>query len=126
MPAFGRDGILQPNEISDLTAYVRAISGQRRADSSVRRGGPLYAANCAVCHGPTGSGNRSVGAPNLRDAIWLYGGDEASVRTSIEQARFGVMPRWNGKLDPATRKMLAVYVHSLGGGEGGKGQTGSR
>lgn len=126
MPAFGRDDILEDSQIADVTAYVRAISGQRRPDAVARRGAAVFAQNCAACHGPGGGGNRSIGAPNLKDGIWLYGGDEQSIRQSVEQARFGVMPRWNGKLDPATRKMLALYVHSLGGGERENRQTGAR
>lgn len=117
MPAFGRDGLLQPAEISDLTAYVRTISRRQRADASTKRGAALYQANCAVCHGANARGNRKFGAPNLTDGIWLYGSDEDSIRKSIHDARFGVMPRWGEKLDPATIKMLAAYVHSLGGGE---------
>jgi cytochrome c oxidase cbb3-type subunit 3 len=117
MPAFGRDGLLQAGEIDDLTAYVRTISRQQRADASAKRGAALFANNCAACHGPSGKGNREMGAPNLTDSIWLYGGDEESVRKSIHDARFGVMPRWGEKLDPATVKMLTAYVHSLGGGE---------
>jgi cytochrome c oxidase cbb3-type subunit 3 len=117
MPAFGRDGLLQASEIDDLTYYVRAISRQRRVDAPARRGAALFANNCAACHGPGAKGNRDLGAPDLTDAIWLYGGDEESVRKSIHDARFGVMPRWGEKLDPATVKMLTAYVHSLGGGE---------
>ena len=117
MPAFGRDGLLQPAEIDDLAAYVRTISRQRPADESAKRGSALFQTNCTACHGTNASGNREFGAPNLTDAIWLYGGDEESVRKSINDARFGVMPRWGEKLDPATVKMLAAYVHSLGGGE---------
>jgi cytochrome c oxidase cbb3-type subunit III len=60
---------------------------------------------------------REFGAPNLTDKIWLYGGDAASIKTTVNKARYGVMPRWNNRLDPITIKMLAVYVHSLGGGE---------
>jgi cytochrome c oxidase cbb3-type subunit 3 len=117
MPAFGRDGLLQAAEIDDLTAYVRVVSRQRPLDRSARRGAALFQANCAACHGADAKGDRAFGAPNLTDAIWLYGGDEDSVRKSIHDARFGVMPRWGEKLDPATVKMLAAYVHSLGGGE---------
>lgn len=114
MPAFGRDGILQPAEVDTLVTYVRAISGQGKASA---KGAALFAANCAVCHGPEGKGNRALGAPNLTDAIWLYGGDADSIRTTIHNSRNGVMPAWGERLDPVTIKMLAAYVHSLGGGE---------
>lgn len=117
MPAFGRDGILPTADITDLVAYVRTLSHQDRPDAASTRGATLFAANCAVCHGTSGAGNRTVGAPNLTDAIWLYGGDRASLTNSITNAHQGVMPRWGDRLDPVTIKMLAVYVHSLGGGE---------
>ncbi|SNT00779.1 cytochrome c oxidase cbb3-type subunit 3 [Sphingomonas laterariae] len=117
MPAFGRDGILQAAQIADVTAYVRTLSGAQKPDAAARRGGQLFAENCAVCHGAEGKGDRTVGAPDLTDAIWLYGGDPASITATIANSRYGVMPRWNEKLDPATIRMLAAYVHSLGGGE---------
>jgi cytochrome c oxidase cbb3-type subunit III len=115
MPAF--DGVLTPIEIDDVVAHVRTISGQQQPNMASAKGAALFATNCAVCHGPNGQGLRNVGAPNLTDAIWLYGGDAATVRATITKSRYGVMPRWNNRLDPVTIKMLAAYVHSLGGGE---------
>ena len=126
MPAFGRDGMLQPDQIGALTAYVRTISHQRKADALAVQGRTLFADNCAACHGADGKGNRQFGAPNLTDGIWLYGGDEADIAETIANSRSGVMPRWNEKLDPATIKMLSAYVYSLGGGEAQKVQTASR
>lgn len=123
MPAFGRDKLLQPAEIDDLTSFVRSASRQQSFTASARRGAASFANNCAACHGGDAKGNRELGAPDLTDAIWLYGGDTDSVRKSINDARVGVMPRWGEKLDPATVKMLAAYVHSLGGGERGKVQS---
>jgi cytochrome c oxidase cbb3-type subunit 3 len=117
MPAFGRDGALTPDQIGDLVAFVRTISRQQGANPAARRGRTLFAQNCAACHGPDGRGNRQLGAPNLTDPIWLYGGDAETLRTTIANARAGVMPRWGNRLDPVTIRMLAAYVHSLGGGE---------
>lgn len=117
MPAFGRDGLLPDDDIDDVVAFVRTISRLRPADEAARRGAAVFANNCAACHGVGATGNRQMGAPNLTDAIWLYGGDEESIRKSVRDARFGVMPRWGEKLDPATVKMLTAYVHSLGGSE---------
>jgi cytochrome c oxidase cbb3-type subunit 3 len=117
MPAFGRDGILKPAEIADLVAHVRVISHQDRASAASTRGAALFAVNCVVCHGEAGTGNRSLGAPNLTDAIWLYGGNRKTLTATITNARGGVMPAWAQQLDPVTIKMLAAYVHSLGGGE---------
>jgi cytochrome c oxidase cbb3-type subunit 3 len=117
MPAFGRDGILQPAQIQDVVSYIRFVSKQEPANTSAQRGAALFAANCAACHGNDAKGNRAVGAPNLTDAIWLYGGDRETLTQTVTNARYGVMPAWNKKLDPATLNMLAAYVHSLGGGE---------
>jgi cytochrome c oxidase cbb3-type subunit 3 len=115
MPAFA--GILSDAEVSAVVAHVRTISGQRKADRLAQQGAALFATNCAVCHGPQGKGNRQVGAPNLTDGIWLYGGDTATLTETVLKARQGVMPRWGHKLSPATITMLAAYVHALGGGE---------
>lgn len=117
MPAFGKDGILTSDQIADVVAHVRTISGQQKPDAASRRGAVLFEQNCAACHGPDGKGNRAVGAPNLTDAIWLYGGDAETLTQTITNARYGVMPRWGNHLDPVTIKMLAAYVHALGGGE---------
>jgi cytochrome c oxidase cbb3-type subunit 3 len=117
MPAFGRDGLLQPEQIDDVVSYVRMISGKQGANASARRGAPLFAANCAACHGPDGKGERSLGAPNLTDAVWLHGGDRETLTETITKSRYGIMPAWGQRLDPVTVKMLAAYVHSLGGGE---------
>ena len=117
MPAFGRDGILQPAQIQDVVSYVRTLSGLEAASPSSQNGAALFAQNCVVCHGDGGKGNRTVGAPNLSDRIWLYGSDRATLTATIVNARYGVMPAWGPRLDPVTVKMLAAYVHSLGGGE---------
>ena len=118
MPSFGHDGILTPAQIGDVVSHVRSLSGLEKPGAAAARGAVIFAANCAVCHGPQGKGNRAVGAPNLGDAIWLYGSSRADVTNSVTNAHAGVMPAWGGRLSPATIRMLAVYVHSLGGGEG--------
>lgn len=117
MPAFGRDGILQSNQISDVVSYVRVISKQEGSSAAAQRGQGIFADNCSSCHGADGKGNRQFGAPDLTDAIWLYGGDRDALVETVTNARYGVMPAWGGRLDPVTIKMLATYVHSLGGGE---------
>ncbi|SNT25430.1 cytochrome-c oxidase, cbb3-type subunit III [Sphingopyxis indica] len=117
MPAFGRDAILDARQIADVVSHVRVISGQEKPSASSARGATLFEANCAVCHGANGEGGRQVGAPKLTDAIWLYGGDRASIAATVANPRNGVMPRWGERLDPVTIKMLAAYVYSLGGGE---------
>src|SRR5690606_912879 len=117
MPAFGRDGLLTSEQISDVAGYVLTLSGRGEASAATARGAELYANNCAICHGNDGTGSREFGAPNLADAIWLFGRDREVIRQRIHDPMHGVMPAWGGRLDSVTIKMLAAYVHSLGGGE---------
>lgn len=114
MPRFLADGILTAKDVEAVADHVLALSGQKPANV---QGAKIYADNCVACHGETGKGNRELGAPNLTDKVWLYGGDRNAIIHTIAQSRNGVMPTWAGRLDDATIKMLAVYVHSLGGGE---------
>lgn len=117
MPAFGKLGILKPDQVSDVTEYVLSLSGNAGDTEAAARGKELFAANCAACHGPDGKGNQALGAPNLSDELWLYGGDKATIVETIANSRGGMMPAWSERLDPATIKELAIYVHSLGGGQ---------
>jgi len=114
MPAFGKDGVLKKDEISTVADYVLSLSGKGTATPA---GKQLFADNCASCHGEDGKGNIEMGAPNLTDAIWLYGGTKEKIVETVTNSRAGVMPTWEGRLDPVTIKSLAVYVHSLGGGK---------
>jgi cytochrome c oxidase cbb3-type subunit III len=118
MPAFGRDGMMKRPDIETVSDYVRSIAGlpvDPKAD--LLAGKKLFADNCASCHGESGKGNRDMGAPNLTDAIWLYGSDKATIVDGLWNGRGGVMPAWAGRLDDTTIKALTVYVHTLGGGE---------
>lgn len=117
MPRFGLDGALTPAQIADTAEYVLSLSGKSADAAAAERGKPIFAENCVACHGEDGKGNSELGAPNLADAIWLYGSAKADVVRSIETGRGGVMPPWAGRLDEATIKKLAIYVHSLGGGQ---------
>jgi len=117
MPAFGSSGVLTRGEIDDVVEYVVHISGREAEADAVARGAATYEAQCAACHGADGTGDREQGAPNLTDAVWLYGSEREEIRTQIWNARNGVMPSWDARLDDATITALAVYVHTLGGGE---------
>ena len=118
MLAFGKDGILKPDQIATVANHVRSLSGLSTSPGfDVAAGKKIFAENCVSCHGDDGKGNPEMGAPNLTDKIWLYGSDEASLVETITNGRAGVMPAWVGRLDPATIKALTVYVHSLGGGK---------
>lgn len=121
MPAFGRDGLLTPQQISDVTEHVIAVSAARtRLEpdlSAAVRGAVVYQEQCAICHGSAGAGDRGVGAPSLNDDLWLYGGSREEIRRQIELGRGGVMPSWETRFDAGTLRALAYYVHEMGGGE---------
>jgi cytochrome c oxidase cbb3-type subunit III len=118
MPAFGKNGILKPDEIVAVANYVRSLSGLPvRQGVDLAKGKAVFADSCSSCHGDDAKGNQDLGAPNLTDRIWLFGSDEAAIIETITNGRGGVMPAWSGRLDPATINALAVYVHTLGGGQ---------
>jgi cytochrome c oxidase cbb3-type subunit 3 len=117
MPRFGADGILTPEQISDVADFVLSLSGTEGNKDAIKRGKQIFAENCAACHGENAEGSTDLGAPRLSDGIWLYGGDKATVMETITNARHGVMPAWSERLPDTTVKMLAVYVHSLGGSQ---------
>lgn len=111
MPAFG--DILAREEIETLVEFLPTLA-DADWDSA---GGVLFTDNCAACHGDQGLGDRSLGAPNLADAIWLYGSDDESLTETIANARFGVMPAWGQRLTEEDVRAVSAYVHALGGGE---------
>ena len=117
MPAFGRDGIMTRDQISDTAEYVLALAGREHDAEAAARAAEPYAENCAVCHGDDGKGNHDLGAPDLTDAIWFYGSSKEEIAAQIANPKLGVMPAWSQRLDEATIKQLALYVHSLGGGQ---------
>lgn len=112
MPGF--DGVFDAGQTNALVDHVLSLSGKGKANPA---GAEIYTANCVACHGPAGQGDRVQGAPNLANAIWLYGSSRDQITAQILRPKMGVMPRWADKLDAPTIRMLAVYVHSLGGGE---------
>ncbi|WPZ04996.1 cytochrome-c oxidase, cbb3-type subunit III [Blastomonas marina] len=112
MPPFA--GAFDPAQLDALVSHVLSLSGKGQTSPA---GAQLYADNCVACHGASGEGDRAVGAPRLNDAIWLRGSSREAIMRQILNPRMGMMPKWEGRLDPVTIKMLAAYVHSLGGGE---------
>jgi len=121
MTAF--EGLLTDEEIGNVVQYVLSISGQDNDAAMASAGEEVFLNNCASCHMDDGTGDRFLGAPNLTDAIWLYPGDAEGIEHTVRYSRFGVMPPWSeeasdaGRLSEAEVRSLAVYVHSLGGGE---------
>ncbi|MCO6384550.1 cytochrome-c oxidase, cbb3-type subunit III [Oceanicola sp. 502str15] len=117
MPRFGADELLEPAQIDEVVNFVMSLSGAPRDAAKVEAGGLVFADNCAACHGEAAEGDREQGAPNLADAIWLYGGDYETLMESVSEARYGVMPNWNTRLSEAEIRAVTAYVHGRGGGE---------
>ncbi len=118
MPKFGVDGLLEPAQIAEVTEHVLALSRQEYDATLAAAGATVWMdAGCSGCHMDDGTGDRAQGAPNLTDAIWLYGGSREAITKSIFYARFGVMPNWNTRLSEDEIRAVAFYVHSRGGGE---------
>lgn len=115
MPAFG--DIMETPEIRQIAAYVASFTQDPSNAQLAAAGKSLYDDNCAACHAEDGTGDRSLGAPNLVDAIWLYGSSETDIAVQIRKPKHGVMPAWQARLGDVTVKQLAVYVYSLGGGK---------
>jgi cytochrome c oxidase cbb3-type subunit 3 len=115
MPAF--DEILEPEEIIATAHYVLSLSNSDHDPALAATGTELFADNCAACHGDAGEGDIYQGAPQLSDAVWLYGGDFETVVETITYSRYGVMPAWGQRMTEADVKAVSLYVHQLGGGE---------
>ena len=117
MPAFLKEGTLDKAGVNDVAEYVLSLSGTGTDADAAMRGKAIFAENCVDCHGASGEGTADVGAPALNNKIWLYGGNKETIVETVSYSRGGVMPAWGNILDTATIKELAVYIHSLGGGQ---------
>ncbi|MEM7070199.1 MAG: cytochrome-c oxidase, cbb3-type subunit III [Pseudomonadota bacterium] len=130
MPSY--DGVLSNDEILNVSRYVQGLyTGNSKTytnhieDMSVEQtqalssGARIYLENCAACHEPNGRGNRTLGAPNLADAIWLNSEDASisAISNQIKNPKHGIMPAWVDRLHENTLRKLTIYVHELGGGE---------
>ena len=114
MPAFGHDQILQPADVDKVVAFVRSLSDPSTTKTAktgdVDAGKEIFAANCAPCHGEDAKGNSDVGAPNLTDKFWIYGGDAQTITDTLWNGRQGHMPSWEGRLMPIDHKILALFL----------------
>jgi cytochrome c oxidase cbb3-type subunit 3 len=111
MPAWGP--VLGPDGVQEAIAYVQTLSGQAADPAKAAAGKVRFETVCAACHGLDGKGNPLVGAPNLTDSIWLYGGDAATLTETVTNGRNGQMPAWADKLGEQRVKLLAAYVTKL-------------
>lgn len=113
MLAFVKDQMLDRDDALDAAHYVLSLSGSEHSADRAERGTVIFEENCASCHGDDGKGISDMGAPNLTDTIWLYGGELEAVYKTIAQGRAGVMPAWSHRLDDGTIRQLALFVLSL-------------
>ena len=109
MPAFG--GTLSDKDISDLVQYVASLSGITHKSFEAQLGKRLFV-NCAPCHGADARGNPAMGAPNLTDDVWLYGGSYSDIATTIRQGRSGEMPAWRERLGETDASLVAAWVYA--------------
>lgn len=117
MLGFGRNQILTRDQVNEVIAYIRGLSDEKSEKQTPPQrneaGGKLFAAQCATCHGKDAKGMTTVGAPDLTDRTWIYGGDPQSVFTSVWNGRQGYMPAWETRLTGIERKILVLYLLDL-------------
>jgi cytochrome c oxidase cbb3-type subunit 3 len=118
----GRSGVMPPmthlgeQGIAEVAAYVMSLDGRSLEPAMAglaARGGEQFATQCAVCHGPEARGNPALGAPNLTDAVWLYGGDFGTIKRTLAQGRNGQMPAHASLLSEPRIRVLTAYVYGL-------------
>jgi cytochrome c oxidase cbb3-type subunit 3 len=118
MMAFGREQMLDRSDVSRVVTFVQSLADPAAATAAsaedIEAGRQIFADNCAACHGADGKGSIELGAPNLTDRDWTYGGDRSSIWTTVYHGRQGHMPYWEQRLTPVDRKILALYILDLG------------
>ncbi len=124
--AQGRHGVMPPmaaavgtaSDVRNVAVYVQSLSGARTDSVATLRGRAGFAAACAACHGAEGKGNPLLGAPDLTDGVWLYGGSQADIIETITRGREGVMPAHAERLSPQQIDLLVAYVLKVSGNAG--------
>lgn len=117
MPAWGK--ILGKQRVREVAEYVVSLSGRKVDPEQAAAGHKIFATYCAACHGADAKGNQQIGAPNLTDRTWLYGGSLPTVIQTITYGRHGHMPAWLPRLGAARVHLLAAYIYSLSHPAGG-------
>jgi cytochrome c oxidase cbb3-type subunit 3 len=103
--------------VAKVVAYVQKLSGQQHDAALASEGEQLFlSTGCVGCHGMDGKGMTAVGGPNLTDGIWLYGGDEATLKETVTKGRMGQMPAFQELLGEQRVRLLAAYTLKMSGG----------
>src|SRR5690606_12191537 len=111
MPAWG--AALGEAGVAEVTQFVLKLSGREHDAELASRGAERFATLCAACHGADGTGNPGLGAPDLTNDIWLYGGDPERIAHTIRHGRNGTMPSFRDILSDDKIHVLSGYVTSL-------------
>jgi cytochrome c oxidase cbb3-type subunit 3 len=116
----GRNGVMPPHEailgedgIDEVANYVVTLSGGQADAAKAEKGKERFATICAACHMPDGTGNQMLGAPNLTDDTWVYGGGIEEIKETLIKGRAGVMPAFNDLLNSDKIHLLTAYVYSM-------------
>lgn len=121
----GWQAVLGDDGVKEVVAYVQSLSSAGVDPALVQAGAARFAMFCVACHGPDARGNQALGAPNLTDDIWLFGGDAESLRVSIEVGRYNEMPAHEALLGPERVRLMAAYVlHLSASGKSDNGSAG--
>ena len=107
--------VLGEEGVVAVVAYVQQLSGQPSDAATAAAGAAHFQTFCMACHGPDGKGMAAVGAPNLTDDVWLYGGDATTLKDTVTHGRAGQMPAFQDKLGEQRVRLLAAYVYKLSG-----------
>lgn len=118
MPPWGQ--VLSKEDIAQVAQYVLSLSGRQTDAGVIAHGRDIFTQNCAVCHGQDAKGNQQIGAPNLTDDIWLYGGSQQRILETITNGRSGQMPAHKDFLGEAKIQLLAAYLYGLSNTGNGK------
>jgi cytochrome c oxidase cbb3-type subunit 3 len=117
----GRQGVMPPlaaafegENLTNMVQYVLSLSGAPHDPARAAAAQPLFAV-CAACHGPDGRGNPQLGAPNLTDSSWIYGGDAKSIEETIRNGRNGVMPAWKSRLGEDDVRTIIAWLRAQSG-----------
>jgi cytochrome c oxidase cbb3-type subunit 3 len=98
--------------LKDIVAYVLSLSDRNSKEGDAETGKAKFMF-CAACHGPEAKGNPLLGAPNLTDGVWLYGGSEKAIANTISKGRSGVMPAHKDILTAEQIHLVTAYIYSL-------------